>query len=54
MTKKVAVTFDLDFTDYLSNKVIEKDEFESVWDVFLNICDKNLEFKSTGFIRIDK
>jgi hypothetical protein len=53
MIKKVAVTFDLDFTDYLSNKVIEKDELESVWDTFTSICTKNPEFKSTWFIRID-
>lgn len=53
MNKKVAITFDLDFTDYLSNQVIQKDEFESVWKSFLEVCMNNPNFKSTWFIRID-
>lgn len=53
MNKKVAITFDLDFTDYLSNQVIEKDEFESVWELFMEVCKSNPSFKSTWFIRVD-
>ena len=51
--KSVALTFDLDFTDYLNEEILQ-DEFEQCWPIFTNICQKMPQLKSTWFIRIDE
>jgi len=52
MRKKVAVTFDLDFTNYLNDNDFI-DEFEEAWPYFINFCNTLKNLKTTWFIRID-
>lgn len=53
MLKKVAVTFDLDYTNYLNDSTFV-DEFEEAWPFFLSFCNTIKDLKTTWFIRIDK
>jgi hypothetical protein len=51
--KKVAVTFDLDFTDYVGGGDVG-DELEKCWPVFLDCCSQIPPLVTTWFIRIDE
>lgn len=49
--KSAAVTFDLDLVDHLNGGDV--DEMENAFPLFKNFCEKNPDFKTTWFIRID-
>lgn len=51
--KKVAVTFDLDFTDYVGGGHVG-DELEKCWPIFLECCLQTPQLVTTWFIRIDE
>ena len=53
MKKYVAVTIDVDFTNYLTNESLN-DEMDGVWPFFTRLCEEFKELKTTWFIRIDE
>lgn len=53
MNKQVAVTFDLDLTDYVGGGAVA-DEFSSCWPLFMEMCSALPELRTTWFIRIDE
>lgn len=53
MKKYVALTFDVDFTNYLTNES-QSDELDAVWPFFTGLCEDFKELKTTWFIRIDE
>ena len=53
MNKSVAVTFDLDFADYVGGGLIS-DELEQCWPIFIRICSEIPQLKTTWFIRLDE
>ena len=50
--KEVAITFDVDYTDYLSNSVLS-DEMEECWGYFQEFVKAVPQLKTSWFIRID-
>lgn len=50
--KLVASCFDLDMTNYLHGGD-PWDELEAVWPVFMDICERLPDWKTTWFVRID-
>jgi hypothetical protein len=50
---KICVTFDVDFTDYLTDGKSDIDEFESIFPSILSVLEKEKGFKATWFIRLD-
>ena len=50
--KQVAITFDVDYTDYLTSSDLG-DEMQDCWNYFQEFTRKIPELKTTWFIRID-
>jgi hypothetical protein len=50
---KICVTFDVDFTDYLSDEGSNCDEFGNILPLIFSVFEAHEGFKTTWFIRLD-
>jgi hypothetical protein len=53
MIEMIAITFDVDYTDYFTSNY-SRDEMEEIWPFFTELCKQYEQLKTTWFIRIDE